>query len=108
MSRKQLFLFSLVLILIFGNGSGFVTLVPVHLSRLGVEPYKIGSLFSLLYFGMASSGILAGWLTDRFQRRKLLCILSAAGQILVSVLMLLGARSFLALAVTLFISWFLA
>ena len=108
MSKKQLLLFSLVLILIFGNGSGFVTLIPVHLSHLGVAPDRIGYLFSLLYFGMASSGILAGWLADRFGRHRLMCILSAAGEIFASLLMLLGARSFPLLAFSLFLSWFLA
>jgi MFS family permease len=108
MSKRQLFLFSLVLILIFGNGSGFVTLIPVHLSRLGIAPDKIGYLFSLLYFGMASSGILAGWLADHFGRHKLMCTLSAAGEILASLLMLLGAGSFPLLAFGLFLSWFLA
>jgi MFS family permease len=108
MSKKQLLLFSLVLILIFGNGSGFVTLIPVHLSRLGIAPDKIGYLFSLLYFGMASSGILAGWSADRFGQHKLMCILSAAGEILASLLMLLGSRSFPLLAFSLFLSWFLA
>ena len=108
MSKKQLLLFSLVLILIFGNGSGFVTMVPFHLSRLGVAPDKIGYLFSLLYFAMASSGILAGRLADRFGRHKLMSVLSAAGEIFASLLMLLGAQSFPLLATGLFISWFLA
>jgi MFS family permease len=108
MSKKQLFLFGVVLILIFGNGSGFVTMIPVHLSRLGVGPDKIGYLFSLLYFGIASSGILAGWLADRFGRHKLMSILSAAGQIVASLLMLLSAQSFPLLTVSLFFSWFLA
>jgi MFS family permease len=108
MSKKQLLLFSLVLILIFGNGSGFVTLVPVYLSRLGIAPDKIGYLFSLLYFGMASSGILAGWLADRFGRHKLMSTLSATGEIFASLIMLLGAQSFPLLAISLFISWFLA
>jgi MFS family permease len=108
MSKKQLLLLSLVLMLIFGNGSGFVTMVPVHLSRMGIGPAKIGYLFSMLYFGMGSSGILAGWLADRLQKRKLMCVLSAAGQIIASLLMLMGARSFPALAGALFLSWFLA
>ncbi len=108
MSKKQLLLFSLVLILIFGSGSGFVTLIPFHLSRLGVAPDKIGYLFSLLYFGMASSGILAGWLADRFGHHKLMSVLSAAGGIFASLLMLLGVQSFPLLATGLFLAWFLA
>lgn len=108
MSKKQLLLFSIVLVLIFGNGSGFVTMIPVHLSRLGVAPDKIGYLFSLLYFGIASSGILAGWLADRFGHHKLMAVLSAAGEIPVSLAMLLWARSFPLLTVSLFFSWFLA
>lgn len=108
MSKKQLLLFSTVTFLIFGSGSGFVTLVPVHLSRLGVAPDKIGYMFSLLYFGMAGSGILAGWLADRFGRHKLMCNLAAAGGIIASVFMLLGARSFPLFAAGQFLAWFLA
>jgi MFS family permease len=107
MSKKQLLLFGLVLMLIFGNGGGLATMVPVHLSRLGVEPARIGFLFSCLYFGIASSGILSGWLADRLQRYKLMCVLSAAGEIVTSLLML-WANSFLTLAVALFLAWFLA
>jgi MFS family permease len=94
MPNKQLALFSLVLILIFGNGSGFVTMIPVHLTGLGVEPEKIGYLFSALYFAIGSAGILAGWLVDRFQRHKLLSVLSAGSEIIASLLMLVGAQSF--------------
>lgn len=108
MSKKQLLLFCVVLVLIFGNGSGFVTMIPVHLSRLGVAPDKIGYLFSLLYFGIASSGILAGWLADRFGHHKLMSVFSAAGELIASVAMLLGARSFLLLTIGLFFSWFFA
>jgi MFS family permease len=107
MSKKHLLLFGLVLMLIFGNGSGMVTMIPVHLSRMGTDPAKIGLLFSVLYFGIASSGILAGWLADRFQRHKLMSVLSAAGQILTS-LFLLRARSFPEFALALFLAWFLA
>jgi len=107
MSKKQLLLFSLVLMLLFGNGSGLATIIPVHLSRLGTEPSKIGFLFSMLYFGIGSSGILAGWLTDRFRHYKLISVISAAGEI-VAGLFLLMARTFPALAVVLFLSWFLA
>ncbi len=107
MSKKQLLLFSLVLMLIFGNGSGLAAMIPVHLSRMGVPPAKIGFLFSMLYFGIGSSGILAGWLADRFGLAKKMAVVSAAGEIFASLLLLL-ARSFSALSVAFFLSWFLA
>jgi MFS family permease len=108
MAKTQLLLFSLVLFLMFGSGSGFVTLVPVHLSRLGIPSDQIGYFFSVLYLGMAGSSILAGWLADRFGRHKWMCNLSAAGAIFASSLMLIGAQSFPIFAIGMFLGWFLA
>src|SRR5512140_3571616 len=107
MSKKQLLLFCLVLMLIFGNGSGLATMIPVHLSHMGVPPARIGFLFSLLYFAIGGSGILAGWMADRFGFAKRMAVISAAGEIL-TALLLLWARAFSTLAVALFLSWFLA
>jgi len=107
MSRKQLLLLSSALMLIFGNGSGLATMIPVHLSRLGVPQEQIGFLFSMLYFGIGSAGILAGWVIDRFGQRKRLAVITAAGEIVCAVL-LLQARSFFSLSVAFFLSWFLA
>jgi MFS family permease len=107
MSKKQLLLYSLALMLIFGNGSGLATMIPVHLSHLGIQPDQIGFLFAMLYVGIGSSGILAGWLVDRFGQRRRLAVITAAGEI-AAALMLLWARSYPALAVAFFISWFLA
>jgi MFS family permease len=107
MSKKQLLLFCIVLMLIFGNGSGMASMIPVHLSRMGVSPANIGFLFSMLYFGIGGSGILAGWLADRFGFAKLMAVISAAGEILASLL-LIWAHSFFSLSAAFFLSWFLA
>ncbi len=107
MSRKQLLLFCFALMLIFGNGSGLASMIPVHLSRQGIPQDQIGFLFSLLYFGIGISGILAGWWIDRHGQRKLLAVITAAGEI-ITALLLLQARSFLALSAVFFLSWFLA
>jgi MFS family permease len=107
MSKRQLLLLSLVLILILGNGNGMANMIPVYLSRLGIDPARIGVLFSFLYLALAAAGILAGWLSDRFQQRKLMCIISAAGEIFASLL-LLYARTLPLASIALFISWFLA
>jgi MFS family permease len=107
MSKKQLFLYSLVMVLVLGNGNGMGNMIPVYLSRLEVGPDAVGLLFSLLYLALSGAGILAGWLSDRFHRRKLMCVASAAGEILASLFMF-GAQSVAVFSVALFISWFLA
>ena len=83
-------------------------LLPAYLhSRMGADSGYIGGLFSLLYVALAAGGILAGWLSDRFQRRKLMCVLSAALEI-VTGLGLIYARSLEMLSIALILSWFLA
>ncbi len=89
MSKKQLSVFSLVLILIVGNGGGMATMLPVYLSQRGADSSQVGLFFSALYLGLAVAGILAGWLSERLQRRKWLCIASAAGEILNALVVLI-------------------
>jgi MFS family permease len=107
MSKQQLFIFSLAMVLILGNGSGMAIMLPVYLGRMGSDPTFIGFLFAMLYLALSVSGILAGWLSDRFHKRKLMCILSAAAEIIAG-LILLAARSLPVLAASLILSWFLA
>jgi MFS family permease len=107
MSRRQLMYYSLVMVLVLGNGNGMGNMIPVYLRHLEVPADTIGLFFSLLYLALSGAGILSGWLSDRFQRRKLLCVLSAGGEILTSVWMF-AARSVTDFAIAVAISWFLA
>jgi MFS family permease len=107
MAKQQLFLFSLAMILILGNGQGMASLLPVYLGRMGAEPDYVGFLFACLYLALSVSGILAGWMADRFQRRKLMCVLSAAGEIFTGILLIV-ARSLPVLSLALVLAWFLA
>src|SRR5512146_781753 len=107
MAKKQLLIFGSALMLIFGNGSGLAAMIPVHLNRMGVAQDRIGFLFSMLYLGIGSAGILAGWAVDRFGQRKRLAVITAAGEVIIA-LVLLQARSFFALSAAFFLSWFLA
>lgn len=108
MPKKQLFLFSLAFILIMGSGNGMANMLPMYLrNSMGVDSGYIGGLFSLLYAALSVGAILAGWLSDRFQRRKLMCVLSAAGEIAAGLL-LISARSLAMLSAALILSWFLA
>ncbi len=83
-------------------------LLPVYLkSSMGADSGYIGGLFSFLYAALSVGGILAGWLADRFQRRKLMCVLSAAAEIVTGVL-LIYARSLKMFSAVMVLSWFLA
>ncbi len=107
MSKKQLLIFSLALMLLFGNGSGIATMIPVYLSRLGISSDRIGFLFSLLYLSIGGAGILAGWLVDRFGHRKQIAVLTVVGEVVSAVLLLL-VKTFPAVSAAFMISWFVA
>ena len=108
MSKRQLFLYSLVMVLVLGNGNGMANMIPVYLTRLEVGPDTVGLLFSLLYLALSGSGILAGWLSDRFQRRKLMCVASAARRDHRQPAHVQARNRCAEFSVALFISWFLA
>jgi MFS family permease len=107
MPKRQFVLFSLAMILIVGGGNGMANLMPVYLGRMGADSTYIGLLFALLYLGLASAGILAGWLSDRFQQRKWLCVASGAGGILAAI-GLLVVHSLTFFSIILFFAWFMA
>ncbi len=107
MSKSQLILFGLAMVIIVGNGGGMASLLPVYLGHAGANDAYISFLFAMLYLALSVGGILAGWLSDRIQRRKLMCVASAALEILTSIL-LLSAPSLEILSVILIVCWFLA
>jgi MFS family permease len=47
-----------------------VRLLPIHASQMGASPTQVGVYLALVYSGLAISTLAAGWLSDRYQRRK--------------------------------------
>jgi len=80
MRKRQLaalFLSNLILLIV---GIGALPLLPVYATELGAPAAVTGMYLSFCYFSIAAGSLLAGWLSDRLQRRKtLLIIVGAAG-----------------------------
>jgi MFS family permease len=58
---------------IFANG--LMPLLPVYAARLGADPRATGYYLAFCFLTLAVGAIAAGWLSDRFQRRKLMLII---------------------------------
>ena len=86
MSRKQLFvLFGLSLVINTGGPLAF-GLFPVYAARLGADAASIGNYFASFFVALVVGNVLGGWLSDRFQHRKVQII--AAGLVAAGVFFL--------------------
>ena len=86
-------------------GNGLIPLLPVYVGRLGAGASAIGYSLSVIYLALATGTILAGWLSDRFQRRKSFFIMSGVGVVL--ALWLVGRTVNIWVATLLFaLGWF--
>ena len=59
-------------------GSSHGTLLPVYTTRLGAGPAATGYYLALIFLALSVGTIVGGWLSDRFQRPKVLLIACAA------------------------------
>jgi MFS family permease len=88
MSKKQIFTLFLCSLIYWIAGNGLLPLLPVYASQLGATPSVIGSYLSIVYIGLAMGAIIVGWLSDKFQRRKIMLIIN--GLLAVPVCWLMG------------------
>jgi len=70
MSKRQLALLFASNLVMLSMGNGLSTLLPVYAVHLGAEPAAAGVFMSFAFFGLAAGTFFAGWLSDRFQRRR--------------------------------------
>ncbi len=107
MAKKQLAALFMCSLIVFTVGSGLVPLLPIYAGRLGADSILTGYYLSFAFLALAISSVFAGWLSNRFQRRK--AILIASGLIMIPTAWLMGqVTSFLALSVLTALLWFLA
>ncbi len=63
----------IISLVIWGTGEGmFIFFQPLYLEELGANPIEIGSILGMVGMAMALVHIPAGYLADRYGRRKLL------------------------------------
>ncbi len=93
-------------LVMFIVGSGFVPLLPIYATRLGADESAAGYYLSIGFLALAVSSIFAGWLANRFQRRKI--ILIAAGVLMIPISWLMGQVSTITALIILTASlWFM-
>ena len=78
MSKKQLYSLFLCSLVSWSMGNGLLPLLPLYASRLGARPALVGYYMSISYLALALGTLAAGWLSDTFQRRKALLVISDA------------------------------
>lgn len=86
-TRKQLFALFTANVIFWTILQGLVTMLPVYALALGADPASIGNYLGFVFFAMTVGGVTAGWLADRFQRRKRLLTVSILVNIPVTWLM---------------------
>ncbi|MCJ7623415.1 MAG: MFS transporter [Anaerolineaceae bacterium] len=87
MKKKQLFAL-LMCSIVLGSGNGLFPLLPVYAEQLGSQPAAVGYYLSFCYIGLTAGTSVGGWLSDKFQRRKILLLIG--GGVNVPVIWLLG------------------
>jgi MFS family permease len=75
MGKQQATALCVCTVVIYCGISGLVGLMPVYLTRLGADATVTGLFLASAYLALALSNVVAGRVSDRFQRRKLLLIL---------------------------------
>lgn len=88
-------------------GIAVIALLPVYAVQLGASETVTGLFIGLAFGTLAIGTLISGWLSDRFQRRKL--SITLAGILGVPVTFLMGqVNQIVLLAILTMILWFLA
>ena len=74
MTRKQLAALFACALIGWTVGQGTLSLLPVYAIRLGADPATVGNFLALAFGALTVGTVAAGWLSDKFQRRKLMLI----------------------------------
>ncbi len=105
MDRKQLIALFACSLIGWTVAQGTLPLLPVYAVRLGADPALAGNYLALAFGALTVGTVAAGWLSDRFQRRKVLLVI--AGLVNIPATWLMGqVNSFGQLAVLTAIVWF--
>ena len=74
MKLKQLGALFIIQVAFNSVGGALGALLPVFAGKLGADPSSVGLLLALLSTGFAVGVLFSGWLSDRWQHRKVLLI----------------------------------
>ncbi|MBU8910084.1 MAG: MFS transporter [Desulfobacterales bacterium] len=71
---KSIFLIWIVMVLRAVTGQTFMTFMPIYLADKGHDLVTVGFIFSIFIMAGTFSGLLAGWLADRTDSKKIFFI----------------------------------
>lgn len=77
MNRKQLAALFVCSLVTFSAGNALMTFLPVYAVHLGADEVGAGVYLSLAFAALSIGMLISGWLSNRFQRRKLTIMLCA-------------------------------
>jgi MFS family permease len=77
MNRKQLAALFVCSLVTYSAGNALMAFLPVYAVHLGTDEAGAGVYLSLAFAALSIGMLMSGWLSDRFQRRKLTIILCA-------------------------------
>ncbi|MBI1259164.1 MAG: MFS transporter [Chloroflexi bacterium] len=105
MNRKQLAALFVCSLVTFSAGNAMMAFLPVYAVHLGTDEAGAGVYLSLSFAALSIGMLISGWLSDRFQRRKLTLILCSV--VSVPAIFLMGqVGSVELLTVLTMIAWF--
>jgi MFS family permease len=105
MGKKQILILFVCSLVMWTAGNGLIPLLPVYAKQLGADPAAAGYYLSFSYLALAAGALSAGWVSDRFQSRKLPQMI--AGLLAIPVTWLMGqATSILSLTLLTALLWF--
>lgn len=105
MNKKQILALFMCSLVPWTVGNGLLPLLPVYATQLGADSKTAGNYLAFSYMAIALGAISSGWISDRFQKRKLPLII--AGLAGVPVGWLMGrAGNILTLGVLTALLWF--
>jgi MFS family permease len=87
MRTRQILVLFICSLVPWTMGNGLIPLLPVYATRLGADSATTGYYLAFTYLGLTVGAVAAGWLSDRFQSRKVPYILAGLAGIPVAWLM---------------------
>jgi len=91
MSKKQLVALFTCSLVPWTIGNGLLPLLPVYAAQFGASSIVIGYYLAFAYLALTIGTLLAGWFSDRFQRRKTLLII--VGVLMIPSVWLMGSAT---------------
>jgi MFS family permease len=88
MSKRQLIALFVCNLVIWTVGNGLIPLLPVYALQVGANPATSGYYLAVSYFALTLGALAAGWISDRFNQRRLPLLI--AGLIGIPIAWLMG------------------